>query len=64
MFYLDFDLDLEPFFFFVFNFYKLFSISDRGLYVNALGELLFIKAFECNLPKEARLFFAYISIIY
>ena len=63
MFYLDLDLDLEHFFFFVFNFYRLFSISERGLYVNALVELLFIKAFECNCPKEQILLFAYISII-
>ena len=38
VFYLDFDFDFEPFFFLAFNFSKLFSISERGLKVNALDE--------------------------
>jgi hypothetical protein len=64
VFYFDLDLDFEPFFFFSFNFYILFSISERGLKLNALDDWLFIKALSCNFRKEPRLFFAYISIIY
>ena len=34
VFYFDFDFDFDPIFFLAFNFYKLFSISDKGLYFN------------------------------